>query len=298
MELKDMIKIRREELGLTLQDIADYVGVSKPTIQRYESGEIVNLKQGIIYKLSKILKTSPAKLMGWENPDEAVSSIINKKLEETGITLDQVATKAGVPLYWLQNIDTFIPGELGRENEIGYTWISQVAEVIGLSGGTLRAALALQEIPAYDGPTSSAEEDFEFIDSYAAKSQSPKLTQKETTLLSDFNKLNDIGQREASKRVEELSYIAKYMSDEFSETMNQFSYDFKEAKANKSIKPKFKNQEEIEKLIRETSSNASIKVIDKYGNELLIAAHNDNQSKEQQEKMIEDAKKIRHLITE
>jgi len=160
MELKDMIKIRREELGLTLQDIADYVGVSKPTIQRYESGEIVNLKQGIIYKLSKILKTSPAKLMGWENPDEAVSSIINKRLEETGITLDQVATKAGVPLYWLQNIDTFIPGEFGEENEIGYTWISQVAEAIGLSGGTLRAALARQEAPVYDGPVSSAEEDF------------------------------------------------------------------------------------------------------------------------------------------
>lgn len=36
------------------------------------------------------------------------------------------------------------------------------------------------------------------------------LTNQENLLLSFFNKLNDIGQQEATKRVEELTYIDKY----------------------------------------------------------------------------------------
>ena len=156
MELKDIIKTRRDELGLTMQDIADYVGVSKPTIQRYESGEIVNLKQGMIYKLSQVLRISPAKLMGWENPDEAVSSILHNRINEIGITLDAVAEKTGVPLTWMQNIDTFVPGDWGGENDICYTWITRVAEAIGLPGSTLRTALARQEVPVYDGGSNNS----------------------------------------------------------------------------------------------------------------------------------------------
>lgn len=38
----------------------------------------------------------------------------------------------------------------------------------------------------------------------------PALTKPETTLLTNYNKLNNIGQNEASKRVEELTYIDKY----------------------------------------------------------------------------------------
>lgn len=158
MELKDIIKIRRDALGLTLQEIADYVGVSKPTIQRYESGEIVNLKQGMIYKLSQVLKISPAKLMGWENPEEAVSSLIKDRLEEIGMSLEDAAKNSGVSLHWLQNIDIFTPGDCG-DDEIGYYWITQVAEVIGLPSGLLRAALARQEIPLYESPYENTLED-------------------------------------------------------------------------------------------------------------------------------------------
>lgn len=204
MELKDIIRTRREKLGLTLQDIADFVDVSKPTIQRYESGEIVNLKQGMIHKLSQILQVSPAKLMGWENPEEAVSGIINNRLKETGMTLDEVSKKSGASLYWLQNIDTFIPGEFGDEYEIGYVWITRVAEVLGLPAGTLRAALARQEVPAYDGPVSSPEEDFGSIIDSDAKVNISK------DLLSHYNKLNSTGKNEAVKRVEELTHIKKY----------------------------------------------------------------------------------------
>ena len=42
------IESRRKELGLTLDDIAQDVGVAKSTIQRYEKGTIDKLKLPVI----------------------------------------------------------------------------------------------------------------------------------------------------------------------------------------------------------------------------------------------------------
>ena len=72
MKMNDKIKNRREELGLTLQEVGDYIGVSKATVQRYESGEIKNLKLVIIEKLTQVLKINPSYLMGWESEDDRI----------------------------------------------------------------------------------------------------------------------------------------------------------------------------------------------------------------------------------
>lgn len=66
MDFKDLLKSRREELGLTLEDIGSAVGVSKGTVQRWEAGIIKNLRRDKIAKLSKVLKMSPLDLMGWD----------------------------------------------------------------------------------------------------------------------------------------------------------------------------------------------------------------------------------------
>ena len=66
MDFKDKVKTRRLELGLTLEDIANSVGVSAPTIQRYESGEIKNLRKDKIKSLADALKVTPSYLMDWD----------------------------------------------------------------------------------------------------------------------------------------------------------------------------------------------------------------------------------------
>lgn len=66
MALSDILKNRRKALGYTLLDIAKKVGVSEATVQRWESGNIKNLRQERIAKLSEILEVSPSTLMGWE----------------------------------------------------------------------------------------------------------------------------------------------------------------------------------------------------------------------------------------
>lgn len=43
MDLKDIIRNARLAKGLTMKEVADMVGVSEPTISRWESGEIENM---------------------------------------------------------------------------------------------------------------------------------------------------------------------------------------------------------------------------------------------------------------
>lgn len=66
MEFKDKLKKKRIELKLTLEEVAKKVGVSTPTIQCYESGEIKNVRRDKIKRLSDALQVSPSYLMGWE----------------------------------------------------------------------------------------------------------------------------------------------------------------------------------------------------------------------------------------
>ena len=69
MEIKDILKSRREELDLTLKDIADKCGVSESTVSRWESGDIENMKRNRIMALANALKLSPAVIMGWDAPE-------------------------------------------------------------------------------------------------------------------------------------------------------------------------------------------------------------------------------------
>lgn len=57
------LKKQREKWGLTLDEVAEYVGVSKSTVSRWESGGIANMRRDRIYLLSKILKIDPTDLM-------------------------------------------------------------------------------------------------------------------------------------------------------------------------------------------------------------------------------------------
>lgn len=67
MGMPEIIKKRRDELDLTLLDIAKKIGVSEATVQRYESGRIKNIRQDKIVKLASALQLTPAQLLGWED---------------------------------------------------------------------------------------------------------------------------------------------------------------------------------------------------------------------------------------
>lgn len=66
MNTNNRIKNRRQELNLTLEDVAKHVGVSKTTVSRWETGEISNIRRDKIGKLAEILKVKPNFIMGLE----------------------------------------------------------------------------------------------------------------------------------------------------------------------------------------------------------------------------------------
>lgn len=60
------IKKLRQEKGLTLEQVADVVGVGKSTVRKWETGMIANMRRDKIADLAKALGTTPAYLMGWK----------------------------------------------------------------------------------------------------------------------------------------------------------------------------------------------------------------------------------------
>ncbi|WWU65181.1 helix-turn-helix transcriptional regulator [Clostridium baratii] len=65
IEIKDLIKEKRLELGLTYEQLGNLIGVGKSTVRKWETGLIENMRRDNIIALSKALNISPAVLMGW-----------------------------------------------------------------------------------------------------------------------------------------------------------------------------------------------------------------------------------------
>ncbi len=69
MNTGERIKKRRKELGLSADDLAERLGISRSTVYRYESGFIEKLPMDFLEPLSKALQTTPAYIMGWKKED-------------------------------------------------------------------------------------------------------------------------------------------------------------------------------------------------------------------------------------
>ena len=82
--LNERLRECRNSCGFTLLEVAEIVGVSEATMQRYESGEIKNIKHSTIVTLANKYGVEPAYLMGWESNDitEYVKTRVNQEVEE------------------------------------------------------------------------------------------------------------------------------------------------------------------------------------------------------------------------
>lgn len=65
--LRNRLKARRLFLNYTYQDLADKTGISKSSLQRYETGAIKNLSYDKIFKLSEALEVTPKYFTDLEN---------------------------------------------------------------------------------------------------------------------------------------------------------------------------------------------------------------------------------------
>lgn len=68
------IKQLRQDRGLTLEQVAEVVGVGKSTVRKWETGMIANMRRDKIADLARALGTTPAYLMGWKEEEDKKDS--------------------------------------------------------------------------------------------------------------------------------------------------------------------------------------------------------------------------------
>lgn len=74
MTINERIKGLRIAHQYTLKEVADRIGVSEGTVQRYESNAIKEIPYKSIVKLAALYNRSPGYIMGWEtiNPEDVL----------------------------------------------------------------------------------------------------------------------------------------------------------------------------------------------------------------------------------
>ena len=90
MTIYEKIKYRRKELGLTADQVADALGVSRATVYRYECSDIEKLPVNILEPLSKVLRCSPSYLMGWNDTAPTATHSLTPDKEELLANYDKL----------------------------------------------------------------------------------------------------------------------------------------------------------------------------------------------------------------
>lgn len=75
------LRQRRKELGLTMKQVADAVGVSEATISRYESGNIRNMRRDRIDKYAKVLRVDLLDMIEFEEQVDELNEAFAKDYE-------------------------------------------------------------------------------------------------------------------------------------------------------------------------------------------------------------------------
>lgn len=110
IRIGNILKNSRDALNLSQEEVADYVGVTKSAISRWEKGEVENMGRSKIQSMSEILRISP------------ISIVLGKEIEQTNIVpyrtkrvplLGEIA--AGEPIYACEEHSTYMEVDNGTD---------------------------------------------------------------------------------------------------------------------------------------------------------------------------------------
>ncbi len=127
-QLRLAAKLSQEELGAM-------VGVRKAAIHKYETGLVVNLKQVTVERLAAALGTTPAYLLGLEQPPLPSGALPYHPTQRIPI-LGRIS--AGFPIYAEQNIEGYTVTDLNGGAEYFALRVSgDSMNAIGINDGYL-----------------------------------------------------------------------------------------------------------------------------------------------------------------
>ena len=200
MEVKDIIKKRREELGLTYEQLGNMVGVGKSTVRKWETGLISNMRRDNIVALAKALNVSPALIMGWSDKTEDYkNSLKNLKIEND---LKEII------LSKYNSIENFC-----NENDILYKKVDKIFKK-GIDNADVQLIFKICSILNID-VASVIEGEIRFNNPFLKYAKTPiKLTNKQSTLLVNFDNLDDDDKNKVVDYTQLLSNQDKYKKEE------------------------------------------------------------------------------------
>ena len=81
----ERIKKLRNEANMSQIALAKRIGVSKQTLYKYENDVVTNIPSDKVMLLSEVLNTTPAYIMGWEEPSEVIK-IISARMKSVKVS--------------------------------------------------------------------------------------------------------------------------------------------------------------------------------------------------------------------
>lgn len=104
--MENLLKTKRLEKRLTLEQVGKMVGVGKSTVRKWENGMIENMGRDKIVALSKALDISPLDILGIDKPQESTTKQI----------LDSVFSKLKEPRQ--DKVVAYAKSELDDQNKV------------------------------------------------------------------------------------------------------------------------------------------------------------------------------------
>lgn len=175
------LKKRRQELGLTLKDVAAKVGVSESLISRYESGEVENMGLNKIKLYAEILRVNPMAFINGFNISD-----INKYIYKIEPMLKKI--------------------KLSKENK------KELIEELNLY---IKEHNLENEPINYDIPFNENTTDYELLDFLYAidenrvdtiLSSNTKIRDIQKDIIDKTNKIDDVNEIEYIRNIVDLSY--------------------------------------------------------------------------------------------
>lgn len=181
LDIHKKIKKRREELGLSINDIASALNISRATVYRYEDGSINKIPANLLAPLSELLQCSPTYLMDSNQLNSDVGRKIKQMRKARHWPLEKVASMIGTTK------STVSKWERGVISNMGQDKIATLSVIFGVSPSVI---LGWEE----------------------CESSSNEINMKPYSAL--LNQLNKKGQKEALKRLKELTELSVYRKED------------------------------------------------------------------------------------